>query len=125
MPITEDLNCPKNFISKIIKYEKICSIQNSMSVLPDLLPVLLNMIEKQKTGTINLTNPGVISHNEILDMYIRYVNPNFKYTNFSHDEQRKILKSDRSNNYLDTTLLESEYKVPNIHVSIENIFKNR
>jgi 3,5-epimerase/4-reductase len=124
MPITSNLRCTKNFIAKIIKYEKICSIQNSMTVLPDLLPILIQMIHKKKTGSINLTNPGTISHNEILDLYKQYINPYFIYTNFTQEEQRNTLKSERSNNMLDTTLLESEYpNVPGIYTSIENLFK--
>ena len=58
-------------------------------------------------GTVNLTNPGVISHNEILEMYKEYIDPSFKWTNFSIKEQRQILACDRSNNLLDTSRLES------------------
>jgi dTDP-glucose 4,6-dehydratase len=111
MPITGEKNS-RNFITKITSYEKICSIPNSMSVLPELLPIVLDMMKNDVVGTINLTNPGLISHNEILEMYRNIVDPSFSWTNFSQDEQRKILSSDRSNNYLDTTKLESLY--PNI-----------
>jgi hypothetical protein len=108
MPITADVG-PRNFITKITTYEKICSIPNSMTVLPNLLPLLLKMMESCKTGTINLTNPGVISHNEILSMYKEIVDPNFTWKNFTVDEQNKILLSKRSNNQLDTTKLTTWY----------------
>ena len=111
MPITGVMN-PRNFITKITTYEKICSIPNSMTVLPELLPIVLDMMKNKKVGTINLTNPGLISHNEILDMFKEIVDPNFVYKNFSIEEQSKILASDRSNNYLETGLLEKWY--PNI-----------
>ena len=111
MPITDEKN-PRNFITKITKYEKICSIPNSMTVLPELLPLVLDMMKKQITGTINFTNPGLISHNEILEMYKEIVDPAFTWLNFSQEEQRQILAADRSNNYLDTTSLETYY--PNI-----------
>ena len=111
MPITGVMN-PRNFITKITTYEKICSIPNSMTVLPELLPIVLDMMINKKVGTINLTNPGLISHNEILDMFKEIVDPNFVYKNFSIEEQSKILASDRSNNYLETGLLEKWY--PNI-----------
>jgi dTDP-glucose 4,6-dehydratase len=111
MPITDTYN-KRNFITKITTYEKICSIANSMSVLPELLPLVLNMMKNKTKGTLNLTNPGVISHNEILEMYKEIVDPTFKWTNFEIEEQSKILKSDRSNNYLNTDKLKELY--PNV-----------
>jgi len=119
MPITGSRN-PRNFITKITTYEKVCSVPNSMTVLPELLPLVLDMMEKNVTGTINLTNPGVISHNEILEMYREIVEPNFIWTNFSQEEQRKILAADRSNNLLDTTKLETLYpQVKDIKTSVK------
>jgi dTDP-glucose 4,6-dehydratase len=111
MPITGIPN-PRNFITKITNYDKICSISNSMTVLPELLPLVVEMMQNRRIGTLNLTNPGVISHNEILEMYKEIVDPEFIWQNFSQKEQRAILASDRSNNRLDTTLLESWF--PNV-----------
>jgi nucleoside-diphosphate-sugar epimerase len=108
MPITGDKN-PRNFITKITTYEKICSVPNSMTVLPEMLPLVLDMMRHNITGTMNLTNPGVISHNEILEMYRQLVDPSFQWQNFTEAEQRVILDSDRSNNRLDTRLLETLY----------------
>ncbi len=130
MPITEEIH-PRNFITKITRYKKICSVHNSMTVLPELLPCMIDMSDKKITGTINLTNPGLISHNEILEMYKEIVDPDFTWENFDIDEQRKILESERSNNYLDTKRLETLYNVKNIKDSIrvvlykmkENILK--
>jgi 3,5-epimerase/4-reductase len=112
MPITSEINS-RNFITKITNYKKICSIPNSMTVLDNLLPVMIQYALGNKKGTINLTNPGLISHNEILEMYKEIVDPNFTWENFSIDEQNEILASKRSNNCLDTTILELD-KVNNI-----------
>ena len=121
MPITGNVN-KRNFITKITTYEKICSVPNSMTVLPELLPLVLDMMKNNQTGTINLTNPGLISHNEILTMFKELVDPNFVWNNFSIEEQKKILASDRSNNYLDTTKLESLYpEVKNIKDSVREM----
>jgi 3,5-epimerase/4-reductase len=123
MPIIGDAN-PRNFITKITKYEKICSISNSMTVLPELLPLIISLMEDKYVGTLNFTNPGVISHNEILEMYKKYVNPDFTWNNFSLDEQDKILDSKRSNNHLDTTLLENKFpKLKNIKDSVETLMQ--
>jgi dTDP-glucose 4,6-dehydratase len=105
MPIVAEENS-RNFITKILSYSNVCSVPNSMSVLDELLPIVLKMMESGVTGTVNLTNPGVITHNEILEMYQKHIDPSFTWTNFSIEEQRKILMCDRSNNWLDTSVLE-------------------
>lgn len=121
MPINAECN-PRNFITKITHYDKICSISNSMTVLPELIPIAINMMKNNISGTINLTNPGIISHNEILEMYKEIVDPLFKWSNFSINEQNAILSSKRSNNYLDTKMLESLYpSVKNIKDSVREI----
>jgi hypothetical protein len=108
MPITDE-NHERNFITKLVNYKQICSIPNSMSVLDDLLPVLIDMSLQYKTGTINLVNPGLISHNEILEMYREIVDHNFEWNNFTIDEQNAVLDSGRSNNFMDTLRLEELY----------------
>ena len=105
MPITSEVN-PRNFITKITKYNKICSIANSMTVLDDLLPIMVQYAIEYKVGTYNFTNPGVITHDDILTMYKEIVDPEFKWNNFSIEEQDAILASKRSNNALDTTKLQ-------------------
>jgi hypothetical protein len=89
-----------------------------MSVLPELLPIMVNMAEKGRTGTINLVNPGTISHNEILYLYKLYIDPTFTWSNFTIEEQQKVLAAGRSNNHLDTTALEKDYDVLSIHDAI-------
>ena len=120
MPIIDDLECKRNFVTKILSYPNICSIANSMTYLPELLPIMIDMLIKKEVGTINLVNPGVISHNEILELYKSNVDDTKTWTNISIDDQNKILKSKRSNNWLSTKKLESMYKVN----SISDVFKH-
>lgn len=104
MPINEE-KITRNFITKITSYEKVCSNPNSMTVLPELLPYVLKMMEQNVVGTINLTNPGYISHNEILELYREIVDPNFSWKNMSVAEQDNILACRRSNNFMETNRL--------------------
>jgi len=123
MPISDDL-APRNFITKISKYERVVNIPNSMTVLTEMLPISIDMTEKELRGIYNFTNPGVISHNEILDLYKQYIDPNFTYKNFSVDEQAKILKAGRSNNELDVTKLVAVYpNLPPIKTSMVGVFQ--
>lgn len=118
MPINADLSATRNFITKILTYSKVCSIPNSMTVLPDMFPIMYQMIQARETGTWNMTNPGKIEHNQILELYKKYIDPDFQYTNFSLEEQSKILLSERSNNILCTQKLESKYFILPIYQSM-------
>ena len=112
-------NNNRNFSTKIIKYEKICSIPNSMTVLEDFYPIIIDLLKNKTTGTINLTNPGLISHNEILKKKKKYVDKNFTI-----EEQNNILDSKRSNNYLNTLKLKNMFpNINHIKKSVENILK--
>ena len=116
---------PRNLISKIIRYEKICSIPNSITVLPNLLPIILKMMKGDVTGTINLTNPGTITHNRILELYKKHVSPEFKWETMTIQEQDKLLAARRSNNALDTSTIESLYpEILNAEEAVEMVLKN-
>lgn len=73
-----------------------------MTVLPELLPLSVEMSRRGLTGIMNFTNPGAVSHNEILELYKQYVDSEFSWQNFTVEEQAKVIKAPRSNNLLDT-----------------------
>ena len=123
MPIVGN-DHPRNFITKITHYAKVCSIPNSMSVLPELLPMALELMRLRHVGTLNFTNPGVISHNEILTLYKQHVDPAFEWHNFSLEEQDAVLVSKRSNNWLDTHELQRLFPgVRPIRDAVETLMK--
>jgi 3,5-epimerase/4-reductase len=121
MPITHEYN-ERNFITKITNYKKVCSIPNSMTVLNELLPLMLELTLRKEVGTVNLTNPGLITHNEILEMYKEIVDPAFTWENFTQEEQNTILLSKRSNNCLDTHVLQDFFpQVKTIKESVRDM----
>jgi 3,5-epimerase/4-reductase len=87
MPISSDLSNPRNFITKITRYDKVVNIPNSMTILDELLPISIEMAKRNLTGIWNFTNPGAVSHNE----------------------QAKVIVAPRSNNELDCTKLKTEF----------------
>jgi dTDP-4-dehydrorhamnose reductase len=124
MPIV-NYDHDRNFITKITKYDYICSNPNSMTVLDDMYPVILDMIKNNITGTFNMCNKGVITHNEILELYREYVDSSFTWKNFSIEEQNNILLSKRSNIELSSKKLYDLYpNIPDIKTSIDNCLKN-
>mmetsp|Transcript_27230 Transcript_27230/g.55038 ORF Transcript_27230/g.55038 Transcript_27230/m.55038 type:complete len:317 (-) Transcript_27230:176-1126(-) len=125
MPISDDL-ASRSFITKIVKYERVVNIPNSMTVLTELLPVSLIMAERRLTGTYNFCNPGAISHNQCLDLYNEIVDPDHYYVNFSLEEQSKILVASRSNNELDESKLVGalpDVKIDDIHTAMRKVME--
>mmetsp|Transcript_34626 Transcript_34626/g.107064 ORF Transcript_34626/g.107064 Transcript_34626/m.107064 type:complete len:305 (+) Transcript_34626:93-1007(+) len=121
MPISDDLS-PRNFITKISKYEKVVDVPNSMTVLHDLLPASLELSRRELSGIYNFCNPGAISHNECLELYKKHVDPAFTWTNFTLEEQDKILAAKRSNNELNCQKLVDalpDMDIPEIHVALD------
>lgn len=122
MPISSDLH-PKSFLTKIIHHKKVIDIPNSISILDDLLPEAIYMTLKGVKGCFNFVNPGVLSHNEVLELYIKYVDPMFHYENFTEEEMNQMLKSRRANAELDTSkLLQICPHIPNVKDSIHKVF---
>jgi 3,5-epimerase/4-reductase len=103
MPITDDWN-PKNFIVKISKFQKICNYPNSMTYLPNIIPIMIKMSVEEIVGTYNMVN-GSISHKEILDSYKEIIDFDHTYNLIEEDELNSILKSKRSNNILNNKQL--------------------
>ncbi|XP_039122405.1 trifunctional UDP-glucose 4,6-dehydratase/UDP-4-keto-6-deoxy-D-glucose 3,5-epimerase/UDP-4-keto-L-rhamnose-reductase RHM3 [Dioscorea cayenensis subsp. rotundata] len=109
MPISSDLSNPRNFITKISRYNKVVNIPNSMTILDELLPLSVEMAKRNCRGIWNFTNPGVVSHNEILEMYKKYIDPGFEWANFTLEEQAKVIVAARSNNEMDASKLKMEF----------------
>lgn len=127
MPVSDDLH-PRSFVTKITSYAHVISIPNSHSILHDLLPAAVLLATHRETGVYNFTNPGAISHNEVLALFREIVRPGFSWRNFSVEEQSKVLKAGRSNCKLDTSKLvtklkEYGYQVPEIHEAYKACFK--
>jgi nucleoside-diphosphate-sugar epimerase len=124
MPISSQ-DGPRNFISKIIAYKKICSIQNSMTVLDDILPLLARCMEQRTVGTLNAVNPGTMDHSTILNMYKNFQNPEHTWEEINTDVLLgTCVKGARSNNYLDTKRIQTLFpEIPTLTDSVEKILK--
>ncbi|KAI6247066.1 Bifunctional dTDP-4-dehydrorhamnose 3,5-epimerase/dTDP-4-dehydrorhamnose reductase [Erysiphe necator] len=127
MPVSDDLH-PRNFVTKISKYDRVVDIPNSNTVLYELLPASILLAEHNEVGVYNFTNPGAISHNEVLSLFKKYVRPDFTWQNFSLEEQSKVIKAGRSNCKLDTNKLvnklrEYNYEIREVHEAYEACFQ--
>ena len=124
MPLSDEYEHPRNFITKITHYRRVVDVPNSMTVLDTMLPIAVDMSERGVKGVYNFTNPGTISHNQVLTLYKKYIHNDFEWTNFSLEEQAKILAAGRSNNELDVSKLLKLYPdLDPILVATEKLFQ--
>ena len=74
MPFDEK-DCDRNYISKLINYDKLLSIPNSLSHTDDFTDSCLSLLKKSAPfGTYNVVNTGYIDAEEICSMIKRYTN---------------------------------------------------
>ena len=108
MPIVDYVHS-KNFITKISEFKNICSYQNSMTYLPDIIPMMIEMSRLKVSGTYNMVNKEAMSHQEILDLYKEIVDEKHTYNLINIEDLDGLLKAKRSNNILCSKKLESIY----------------
>jgi 3,5-epimerase/4-reductase len=103
-PISGDGN-KKCFLSKIkTRFNSTHNIQINCTVLPELFPYMIKMIETHKFGIFNFVNPNLISIPDIIKIY---------YTHTKHT----IIDIKTENPDLDT------HKLTKLYPEIKNIYK--
>lgn len=110
MPILSKPN-PRNFIDKIAKYSHVINEGNSVTVVDDMLDAMKVLIEKKVTWVMNMVNPGLLYHHDMLALYKQIVDPNHTFTPISMEELiQKFTCAGRSNCMLSSEKL-SKYIV--------------
>ncbi len=91
-----------NLIDKLASYAKVADVINSATVVEDMIQVFRELIEKQAEGIFHVTNPGVISHREIMALYEKLVDPTHTNEWISDKDLviQGLVKKTRSNNIL-------------------------
>ena len=98
---------PRNTLTKLLSYPRLCSLQNSVTCGNLFERCLASLMERKITGPLNFTNPGVVDHRYIIDRYRQYHDQHHVATFITAAELTAALPAGRSNNKLDTTRLES------------------
>ncbi|OGL64010.1 hypothetical protein A3C09_00515 [Candidatus Uhrbacteria bacterium RIFCSPHIGHO2_02_FULL_47_44] len=101
-----------NMIDKLSTYPKVIDVENSVTIIEDMIDVFHQMLEKKATGIFHVTNPGTMKHRELLDLYHELVDQNHSCEWIHNDELvgQGLAKKGRSNNFLSNTRL-AEYGI--------------
>ncbi|KAK5980110.1 dTDP-D-glucose 4 6-dehydratase, partial [Trichostrongylus colubriformis] len=119
LPLTYELDQPRNLLSKIITYKEIFDLPVSISILPDCFDALLSLMEKRFGGHLNLVNPEPISLYEIVRLYKKIVDSSVDPRPIGTSTERgQTILATKGNCALDTTLLESLEHIPTSRESL-------
>lgn len=112
MPM-DSLDFSKNLLTKLLKYEKIINIPNSLTILSDFFRVSKFLMDNNKTGIFNIVNPGIELHDELLKIYNKYSKNKKEYQIVTQEELD--IKAYRSNCIL------SIDKISALGIKLQNI----
>jgi len=62
---------PKNLLNKLIQFDKVIDLPNSVTTLPTLEKVLVELLRMGERGIYNVVENGPITHPEIIKIYNR------------------------------------------------------
>lgn len=97
-----------NIINKLAGFEKIIDVENSLTVIEDMIAVFYQLLQKRAAGIFHVTNPGTIKHRGIITLYEEFVGP-AKVKEWISEEDllnKGLVKKKRSTNILQSSNLE-------------------
>ncbi|HRH23319.1 MAG TPA: sugar nucleotide-binding protein [Candidatus Magasanikbacteria bacterium] len=107
MPI-DWIPAPDNLINKLASFAKVIDVENSVTILDDMVEVFYKLLQKKAEGIFHVTNPGTLKHKELIGLYEELVDP--KHTNeWISNEQlvaQDLATKGRSNNFLSSERLQ-------------------
>lgn len=116
---------PRNSVDKLAKYAYVPSdVENSVTILDDLVTVARQVIERRANGIFHVVNPGTITHVDLLKSYEQYVDPSH-HCEWIKDEElvaRGLTKARRSNCIMQSPRLEAlGIRLPNIQERMREV----
>lgn len=70
----------RNLITKLAAYREVVDVENSVTVIADLVHAVKQLVAKRAQGVFHVTNPGAMKHTELLALYKQLVDPEHRYT---------------------------------------------
>lgn len=108
---------PSNLIDKLIRFSKVMDVINSLTVVPDMITVFRALLERRATGIFHATNPGAISHREILALYEELVDPGHRN---QWVEEAELLACGLTNKKRSNTILHS-VNLPRLGITMPEV----
>ncbi len=123
MPI-DYIPSPNNMIDKLASFPKVIDVENSVTIIDDMIEIFYALMEKKSEGIFHVTNPGTLKHREIVDLYKELVDPDFVCEWISEDDlvDQGLAKKRRSNNFLTSENLEKQgIEMRDVHEAMRDV----
>ena len=97
-----------NLINKLANYPKVIDVENSVTIIDDMVDVLHQLLEKKGEGIFHVVNPGTMKHRDLLGYYKELVDEDHSCEWIENDELVNcgLASKGRSNNFMSSERLE-------------------
>ena len=68
----------RNLITKLAAYKDVIDVENSVTVVEDLIAVVRQLLARRAEGVFHVTNPGTLRHRDLLSLYRDLVDPSHR-----------------------------------------------
>lgn len=111
-----------NLISKLIKFANIKSIPNSISILPPLSNLAVEMIKEKEVGIVNWVCDGTITNGQLVGLYKKIVDPSHSFNEEKLDAEKSKLIGNAAA-YVKPERLIKKFgeRVPDVHKAAEDL----
>lgn len=123
----DNINSPRNYLSKLMTYEKLLNAKNSISHRGDFVDACLHLfLNNCNFGIYNIVNSGAIETKDVCELIGRYININkFKFFESEDEFYNLGAKAPRSNCLLDNSkLLATGFKMRETKEALESSLRN-
>lgn len=76
----------RNLITKLVAYRQVIDVENSVTVVSDVVAVVSGLVARRAEGVFHATNPGTMRHRDLLALYTRLVDPLHRYELLREEE---------------------------------------
>ncbi len=113
---------PRNYLSKLIRYERLLEATNSLSQLDDFVNACLDCYEQElPLGVYNLTNAGYVNTSEVVELIAPIVPAGHRFQFFESEAEfmSRAAKTPRSNCVMDNSKATTAgLKLPDVREAI-------
>jgi len=123
----DELDNPRNYLTKVQRYAKVYDNVNSISHRGEFARACLDLWERRAPfGIYNITNPGFLTTHQVVEMIQKILKPKRRFEFWQNDEEfyRVAAKTPRSNCVLNVSkLLATGVKLRPITEALEDSLK--